>query len=107
MEVPVEDEGWAKLDCVLGDCYYKKREFHQAIDSYSSLLSSPAVSKVILNDAIRNIGYAYYDLGELSEAISHLQKVEDAYDAYPELKTELLTLLSSARSRLGGSSLIQ
>jgi hypothetical protein len=62
---------------------------------------------VIQNDASRNIGYAYYDLAEFGRAISHLQQVEDAYDSYPELKAELLTLLSSARARLEGGSVIQ
>jgi tetratricopeptide (TPR) repeat protein len=99
--VPVQDEGWAKAKMRLGDCNYKIREFQRAIDCYSAVVSSDKkVDPVIRHDAIRNIGYAFYDSGDYAKAVEYLSKVRDAYDAYPNLKTELLNILASAHSRL-------
>jgi tetratricopeptide (TPR) repeat protein len=85
--VPMEDEGWAEARLLLGDCSYKSRRYRKAIDYYLSLMSADnQVGSVILNDALRNIGCAYHQLGDYAKAAEYLSKIKDAYDEYPTLK---------------------
>ena len=63
--VPLQDQGWAQAKLLAGDCRYKKRFYREAIDCYMSLISAPKKSHQFYQDAaVRNIGYAYHDLGE-------------------------------------------
>lgn len=101
-EVPMEDEGWAEARLLLGDCSYKNRRYREAIDCYLSLTSSDIkVAPVIRNDALRNIGCAYHQLGDYARAAEYLSKIKDAYDEYPTLKANLFGFLASAYSHLG------
>ena len=100
--VPIEDQGWAEARLLLGDCSYKSRRYRKAIDYYLSLMSADnQVESVILNDALRNIGCAYYRLGDYAKAAEYLSKIKDAYDDHPILKAELFGFLASAYSHLG------
>jgi outer membrane protein assembly factor BamD (BamD/ComL family) len=62
--------------------------------------SKPA-HPIHVDTAMRNIGYAHYDLGEYTVAVEYLSKVVNAYDDEPEMKAELFSILASSYSRLG------
>jgi tetratricopeptide (TPR) repeat protein len=100
--VPEEDESWAESRLLLGDCNYRTRRYHEAIDYYLSVTSSGnKVSDVIRNDALRNTGCAYHQLKDYARAVEYLSKVKNAYDEYPAMKAELFGFLASAYTHLG------
>jgi tetratricopeptide (TPR) repeat protein len=100
--VPAEDEGWAEARLLLGDCSYKNRRYREAIDYYLSLMASAnETPSIIGNDAVRNIGCAYHQLGDYAKAVEYLSKIKDAYNEYPNLKADLYGFLASAYSHLG------
>lgn len=100
--VPRADDGWAEARVHLGDCKYKKRLYKEAIDCYLSLTSDvKQIHQFYREAALRNIGYAHYDLGEYQSAIEYLNKVEHAYDDNPSMKAELFDILSASYLRLG------
>jgi tetratricopeptide (TPR) repeat protein len=101
-DVSPDDPWWADARLLLGDCSYKSRRYRQAIDYYLSLMSSAnRVSSVMRNDAFRNIGCAYHQLGDYTKAAEYLSKIKDAYDEYPEIRATLFGFLASAYSHLG------
>lgn len=101
-DVSPDGAWWADARLLLGDCSYKDRRYRQAIDYYLSLTSSANnVASVIRNDAFRNIGCAYHQLGDYAKAAEYLSKVKDAYDEHPEIKAKLFGFLASAYSHLG------
>lgn len=87
---------------MLGDCSYRSRRYHEAINYYQNLVSfDKNVASVNKNDAIRNIGCAYRQLGDYAKAVEYLSKIEDVYDDYPEIKARLGGFLASAYSHPG------
>jgi tetratricopeptide (TPR) repeat protein len=101
-EVPPDVPWWADARLLLGDCSYRSRRYREAIDYYLSLISSANhVESVIRNDAFRNIGCAYHQLGDYAKAAEYLSNIKDAYDQYPEIKAKLFGFLASAYSHLG------
>ena len=101
-QVPLEDIGWAETRLLLGDCSYKRRHYREAIDYYLSLVSAPNITgHIFRNDALRNIGCAYHQLGDYARAVEYLKMVKDAYEGYPDLRADLLRFLASAYSHLG------
>lgn len=99
--VPVDDLGWAEAQIKLGDCKYKKRLYREAISHYQSVVSrGTEVHPIFFDAALRNIGCGYYDLHEYSKAMEYLSLIEDKYEDHPALKSEVLELLSSAKSKL-------
>jgi tetratricopeptide (TPR) repeat protein len=104
-QVPVEDEGWADASLHLGDCKYKKRQYRDAIKNYQDVVSCKKGNGPFLSQAaLRNIGYAFYDLEEYAKAVEYLTKVEGQYDAYPDMKKELFSILASSYLHLGKPS---
>jgi tetratricopeptide (TPR) repeat protein len=100
--VPPDNPGWGEAGLLLGDCRYKKKLYREAIDCYLKVaLETKTVHPIYRNDALRNIGLAYYDLGEYVKAVEYLVKVERAYDDYPDIKAQVFRILASAYSRLG------
>ena len=101
-QVSVEDESWADAKIQLGDCKYKKKQYRDAIRDYQDVVSSKTRNgSILLPSALRNIGYAFYDLEEYASAVEYLTKVEDQYDAYPDMKEQLFSILASAYIHLG------
>jgi tetratricopeptide (TPR) repeat protein len=99
--VPRNDLGWAEATIALGDCKIGKRLYREAISDYLRVTSEPtAVHPFYREAALRNIGCAYYYLGEYPQAIEYLKKVEGSYDDRPDLKADLFSLLASAYTRL-------
>ncbi len=100
--VPLQDEGWAEATLLAGDCKYKKRLYRESIDFYQRILSASKASHRFYREAaLRNMGYAYHDLGEYKTAVRYLKQVERAYDDAPEMKVELFGVLASSYLRLG------
>jgi tetratricopeptide (TPR) repeat protein len=100
--VPRDDLGWAEATIALGDCKIRKRLYREAISDYLRVTSQPtAVHPFYREAAVRNIGCAYYYLGEYPQAIEYLTKVTEKYDDEPDLKADLFGLLASAYTRLG------
>lgn len=100
--VPAEDEGWAEARIHLGDCKIRKRLYREAIECYESVASnSNKTDPIHRTTAIRNIGCAFYYMGEYAKAVEYLTRVEHGYDGAPDLKAELFGILASAYSRLG------
>jgi tetratricopeptide (TPR) repeat protein len=100
--VPMEDEGWAEARVHLGDCKYKNKLYQEAIDYYLSITSTTKKVHPFYRDAaLRNIGYAFYDLRQYAKAVEYLAQVEHAYDENLDLKAELFGILASSYSRLG------
>jgi tetratricopeptide (TPR) repeat protein len=100
--VPIQDEGWAEARLHAGDCRYKWKSYKDAIDSYMSLISaSKKIHRFHREAALRNVGYAHYDLGEYATATEYLRQVENAYDDAPDMKAELFRILASCYSHLG------
>jgi tetratricopeptide (TPR) repeat protein len=101
-DVCLEDAGWAEAQMKLGDCHYSKRSYREAIDCYLRVVSKRKEVHAFFEDAAtRNIGYAYYDSGDPSNAVDYLTRVVHSYDDSPGLKTELLSILALAYSQLG------
>ena len=101
-EVSEHNAWWAEAKLHAGDCMYKKKWYREAINCYLTLaFSQENIHPIYRNAAIRNIGFAHFDLGEFQVAVKYLQSVEHAYDDAPDLKAELFNILSSAYSRLG------
>ena len=100
--VPMDDEGWVEAKLRLGDCQIKKRQFREAVESYSVVISGEQKADPIdRKTAIRNIGCAYFYLGEYAKAIEYLTKVQHGYEENPNLKADLFGFLASAYSHLG------
>jgi tetratricopeptide (TPR) repeat protein len=101
-DVPTEDEGWAEAQIHLGDCKYKMKLYREAIGCYMSVISASKTAHTIYVDtAMRNIGFAHYELREYTMAVECLSKVVNAYEDEPEMKAELFSILASSYSRLG------
>ena len=101
-KVPAQDAGWAEAKLHEGDCKYKQKLYREAIKCYLSLISDAEnVHPFHREAAIRNVGFAYYDLGEYATAAAYLKKVENAYDEAPDMKAELFSILASSYSHLG------
>jgi tetratricopeptide (TPR) repeat protein len=99
--VPVEDLGWAEARILLGDCKIRKRLHKEAIEIYSSIISSSReIDPIHRETAIRNTGCAYYYMKEYKRALEYLTKVEHSYDENPGLKAELFEFIASTYSRL-------
>ena len=100
--VPKQDEGWAEARLHLGDCMYQEKIYKDAIECYSDLLSGAENIHPIYRDAaLRNIGFAYHDLGEYEAAVEYLKQVEHAYDDAPDMKAEVFGILASSYLHLG------
>jgi tetratricopeptide (TPR) repeat protein len=100
--VAADDDGWAEARINLGDCKIRERSYQEAIAYYVSITaSSRNVDPIHRKTALRNIGCAYYYMGEYAKAIEFLTMVEHAYDGNLELKAELFGVLGSAYARLG------
>ena len=77
---------------------YKKKLYRQAIDCYLNLVSDQQSAHPFYREAaLRNVGYAYYDLGEYQAAVGYLQSVKHAYDDAPDLKAALFRILEFCR----------
>lgn len=101
-EIPAEDSWWVEARIRLGDCHIRKRRFREAVESYSAVASGEQeIDPIHRKTAIRNIGSAYYYMGEYTKAIEYLTKVEHGYDGNPDLKADLFGFLASAYSHLG------
>lgn len=100
--ISIADAWWVEARLNLGDCFYKKKKYREAIDCYLSLISgSKQIHPFYREAAFRNIGYAHYDLGEYESAVEYLTQIANAYDDAPDMKAELFGILASAYSRLG------
>jgi tetratricopeptide (TPR) repeat protein len=100
-KVPVEDPGWAEATLKLGDCKYKKQLYGEAIKNYEEVISrGKEVHPIWLHAAIRNTGFAFYDLHEYAKAIDFLNLIKDKYEDYPALKNDVLEILASASLKL-------
>ncbi|VAW32949.1 TPR repeat containing exported protein; Putative periplasmic protein contains a protein prenylyltransferase domain [hydrothermal vent metagenome] len=76
----------------LGESYYVKRQYPQALAAFQTLTSTfPASSKA--PDSWLKIGYSYYEMDDFVKAEENLQKV---IDSYPE-QTSIVKL---AKNRL-------
>jgi tetratricopeptide (TPR) repeat protein len=85
----------------LGDCRYKKRLYREAISDYESVISrGKDVHPIFFHAAIRNTGFAFYDLQEYAKAIDYLMLIKDKYEEHPGLKNEVGEILASAYSKL-------
>lgn len=101
-EVPERDPWWAEARLHAGDCMYKKKAYREAIQCYKGLVSEQEKVHPLYRDAaLRNIGFAYFDLGEYRASVEYLQSVLHSYDNAPDLKAELFRILASAYSKLG------
>jgi tetratricopeptide (TPR) repeat protein len=100
--VPTDDDGWAEARIRLGDCKIRKKLYREALEHYLSVTSSSKeLDPIHRKTALRNVGCAYYYMGNYRKAIEYLTKVEHGYDGHPDLKAELCGVLASAYSRLG------
>jgi TolA-binding protein len=62
----------------LGESYYVKRQYPQALAAFQSLtVKFPDSSKA--SDSWLKIGYSYYEMDDLAKAETNLQKVVDSY----------------------------
>jgi tol-pal system protein YbgF len=62
----------------LGESYYVKRQYPQALAAFQSLTAKfPDSSKA--SDSWLKIGYSYYEMDDLAKAETNLQKVVDSY----------------------------
>lgn len=97
--VPLDDAGWAEAWLNYGDCNYKQGQYQAAIDAYQKLVPpNDSVDAVFRNAAIRNIGCAYHKLGNNAQALAYLNQIKDAFDDYPELKSELMDVIAECYS---------
>jgi tetratricopeptide (TPR) repeat protein len=72
--------GWAEAKLRLGDCKYKRRLYREAIINYESVIAcGKEVHPIFHNAAIRNTGFAFYDLHEYAKAIEYLILIKDKY----------------------------
>jgi tetratricopeptide (TPR) repeat protein len=101
-EVPSQNSWWCEAMIHLGDCKIRKRLHKEAIEIYSSIISSSGeIDPIHRKTAIRNIGCAYYYMGEYTTALEYLTRVEHSYDGNPNLRAELFEIIASTYSRLG------
>lgn len=62
----------------LGESYYVKRQYPQALAAFQSLTTKfPDSSKA--SDSLLKIGYSYYEMDDLAKAETHLQLVTEKY----------------------------
>lgn len=62
----------------LGESYYVKRQYPQALAAFQTLTDKfPASAKAA--DSLLKIGYSYYEMDDLVKAEENLQKVIDSY----------------------------
>jgi tol-pal system protein YbgF len=62
----------------LGESYYVKRQYPQALAAFQSLTAKfPDSAKA--SDSWLKIGYSYYEMDDLAKAETNLQKVVDSY----------------------------
>ncbi len=76
----------------MGECYYRKRKFQQAIDQFDHVLDRYADSDRIPSALLRK-GYAFLELGQRNRGIVQLQRVVCEHDTTDEAQL--------ARQRLG------
>jgi tetratricopeptide (TPR) repeat protein len=104
-KITIDDPSWAEARLHLGDCYYKKKHYREAIREYETVISREReIHPIFFWGALRNAGYAFYDLEEYAKAVEYLTKVVDKYDAYPDTKRELFDILASAYLHVGTPS---
>ena len=66
----------------LGECYYKKREFNQAVNKFKKVITDyPSGNKV--PSALLKMGYAYVELRQTTQALESLQKIINQYPNDP------------------------
>ena len=66
----------------LGECYYKKRDFNQAVNEFKKVLTDyPSGNKV--PSALLKMGYAYFELRQTTQALESLQKIINQYPNDP------------------------
>ncbi|MEZ4936778.1 MAG: tetratricopeptide repeat protein [Crocinitomicaceae bacterium] len=70
----------------IAECYYKKREYENAIIAYKEFISEPGARELIqYNIANYNIGYCYFDMQNYESAVNYFTIFAD----YPEEKDVL------------------
>ncbi len=82
----------------LGECYYGKKDFKEAIDAFEQVsLAYPTSHKV--SAALLKKGYAHLALNDSTRAVSALKQVVDEYPKSPEASKALakLTELNQAQ----------
>jgi tol-pal system protein YbgF len=62
----------------LGESYYVKRQYPQALAAFQALIEKFPTSKKIA-DAGLKIGYCYYEMDDLTQAEKHLNQVVNSY----------------------------
>src|SRR5882724_4300014 len=71
-----------------GDTYVAKEQYQEAILEYRNVLRvDPANER-----AIRQLGLAHYQLGELGQAFRYLQKAEELAPDVPDVRVKLGTI---------------
>jgi tetratricopeptide (TPR) repeat protein len=102
--VPLEDTWWVEARLHEGDCLYKKKLYKEAAECYLSVATAAKeVHQVHREAALRNTGFAFFDLGQYAKAVEYLMQVERAYDEVPTMQAEVFGILAAAHSRLGNS----
>jgi tetratricopeptide (TPR) repeat protein len=100
--VSTESPWWIEAQIQLGDCHLVKRRFRDAIESYLAItLAEREVDPIYQMRATRNIGSAYFYMGDYAKAVEYLTRVEHGYERNLELKAEVFSLLAAAYSHLG------
>jgi tetratricopeptide (TPR) repeat protein len=101
--VSAENPGWAQATVRLGDCYFRRGDYEQALKTWLQVMNANRdhVHPVYRDSAIRNIGMASYYGGDYEKAVGFLRKVADKYDEYPDIKRNVHKTLASALRRLG------
>lgn len=103
-KVTIHDYDWGYAKLRMGDCYFEAKQYHEAIECYSTIVSSDLkIDPAVRTDALRNIGCCHYWLGEYAKSVNYLTKIKDAYEAYPDLKDRVLSFLASASAQLKAS----
>ena len=66
----------------LGECYYKKKDFKNAIDEFKKVLNNyPSGNKTPA--ALLKLGYSYYELRQTTKALESLQRIINQYPNDP------------------------
>ncbi|MGA1863551.1 MAG: tol-pal system protein YbgF [bacterium] len=66
----------------LGECYYKKRDFQNAINGFKKVLDDyPSGNKIPA--ALLKLGYSYYELRQITQALESLQRIINQYPNDP------------------------
>ncbi|MGA1841355.1 MAG: tol-pal system protein YbgF [bacterium] len=66
----------------LGECYYKKRDFQNAINGFKKVLDDyPSGNKIPA--ALLKLGYSFYELRQIAQALESLQRIINQYPNDP------------------------